>query len=310
MSQASVPTPSSPQPAAELVVITGLAGSGKSLALHALEDAGYYCVDNLPPPLLGAFLDLQRGQHTPQRLAVAIDARSPQGLAELPAQLHELRQRGQRVHSVFLEADSATLVRRFSETRRRHPLSGQSFAPSDANPAQGLHALIERERHLLAGLRDISAVIDTSRLRGAQLQSWLKQLIEAPAQQMTLMLQSFGFKHGASSDADFVFDVRVLPNPYYDLALRPLTGLDAPVAEFLAAQTATTQMVDAIAQFLTPWLGPLNASHRSYLTVGIGCTGGQHRSVYVVEALARRLAVHWPVLRRHRELDVRTMAAL
>lgn len=292
-----------PATAQEFVLITGLAGSGKSLALRALEDAGYYCVDNLPPPLLGAFMQLQTTAPS-ARVAVAVDARSPQGLAELPAQLAALRTQNVRVHSVFLEADSATLVRRFSETRRRHPLSTHS-AQASAGPAAGLDALIERERELLAPLREVSAIIDTSRLRGPQLQSWLKQLIAAPERQMTLVLQSFGFKHGASSDADFVFDVRVLPNPYYDPQLRPLTGLDASVADFLAQQPQSAQMVEAIAQFLVPWLAPMNASHRSYLTVAIGCTGGQHRSVYVVEQLAARLAEHWSVLRRHRELDAR-----
>ena len=293
----------------EIVLITGMSGSGKSVALHALEDAGYYCVDNLPPELLGDFIRLQRAQQG-NRVAVAIDARSATSLPNLPRELEKLQRlkaSGLRLHVVFLDASTNTLVRRFSETRRRHPLS-QAEGPQGPEAREALIQIIDRERELLGEIREHAHVIDTSDIRGAQLQSYVKQLLQAPANQMTLVFQSFGFKHGIPVDADYVFDVRMLPNPYYDVQLRPLTGKDAPVQDFLQQQADVQTMQAHIAQFLDHWLPVLNANHRSYVTVAIGCTGGQHRSVYLVEQLAQRYQQQWSTLRRHREMDSRALA--
>ena len=293
----------------EIVLITGMSGSGKSVALHALEDAGYYCVDNLPPELLGDFIRLQRAQQR-NRVAVAIDARSATSLPNLPRELEKLQRlkaSGLRLHVVFLDASTNTLVRRFSETRRRHPLS-QAEGPQGPEAREALIQIIDRERELLGEIREHGHVIDTSDIRGAQLQSYVKQLLQAPANQMTLVFQSFGFKHGIPVDADYVFDVRMLPNPYYDVQLRPLTGKDAPVQDFLQQQADVQTMQAHIAQFLDHWLPVLNANHRSYVTVAIGCTGGQHRSVYLVEQLAQRYQQQWSTLRRHREMDSRALA--
>ncbi|MEG0411670.1 MAG: RNase adapter RapZ [Comamonas sp.] len=287
----------------EIVLITGMSGSGKSVALHALEDAGYYCVDNLPPELLEDFVRLQHVHHG-KRVAIAIDARSATSLPDLPRELDKLERlkaSGLHLHVLFLDASTSTLVRRFSETRRRHPLS-KSETPDGR---QALMQIIEQERELLGDLREHAYVIDTSNIRGSQLQSYVKALLKAPANQMTLVFQSFGFKHGIPVDADYVFDVRMLPNPYYDTELRPLTGKDEAVQSFLRQQPDVAAMQTHIAQFLDHWLPVLNANHRSYVTVAIGCTGGQHRSVYLVEQLAERYQTQWSTLRRHREMDSR-----
>ncbi|QIL43153.1 RNase adapter RapZ [Acidovorax sp. HDW3] len=284
----------------ELVLLTGLSGSGKSVALHALEDAGYYCIDNLPPDLLAAFVALEHPQHG-GRIAVAMDARSATGLPQLPAQLAQLRAQGIVVRPLFLDASTGTLVRRFSETRRRHPLD-QSAGPVGR---QALVQTIEHERELLAGLREQAHVIDTSVLRPSQLQSTIKQLLATPEDQLTLVFQSFAFKRGIPMDADYVFDVRMLPNPHYEPDLRELTGQDAPVADFLRLQPEVLQMQHDVATFLQRWLPALVLNHRSYVTVAIGCTGGQHRSVYLAEQLTAQFAAQWTTLCRHRELDGR-----
>ena len=286
--------------ALEIVVITGMSGSGKSVALHALEDAGYYCVDNLPPELLPALVALEHRHHG-NRLAIAMDVRSATSLHQVPQELNRLRSQGVSVHSIFLDATIDTLVRRFSETRRRHPLS-------HADLQQGRKALvqiIEVERELLAALREQSHVIDTSTIRASQLQSYVKGLMAATPGQLTLVFQSFAFKRGIPMDADYVFDVRMLPNPHYEPALRDLTGLDAPVADFLRQQPEVALMQQHIENFLAHWLEMLDRNHRSYVTVAIGCTGGQHRSVYLVERLAEAFSSRWPALRRHREMDGR-----
>lgn len=285
----------------ELVLISGMSGSGKSVALHALEDAGYYCVDNLPPELLQAFVELKLSQSN-DKVAIAMDARSAQGLPQLPEQLERLCSAlSIQPHLIFLDASTSTLIRRFSETRRRHPLSP---GPS-VSERQALVQDIDKERELLGALRDRSTVIDTSDLKSAQLQSYIKQAIQAPESQMTLMFQSFGFKHRMPTDSDYVFDVRMLPNPHYEKDLRPLTGLDEPVASYLRNLPEVQQMQQDIQQFLERWLPLLAKDHRSYVTIGIGCTGGQHRSVYLVEALARHFEKTWPTVRRHRSLDFR-----
>ena len=284
--------------APEVVVITGMSGSGKSVALHALEDAGYYCVDNLPPELLASFMALEHTHHG-NRLAIAMDVRSATALPLVPQQLERLREQGVQVRSLFLDASTDTLVRRFSETRRRHPLSKDELREGQ----RALVQTIELERELLADLREQSHVIDTSTLRPSQLLSYVKGLLSVRPDRLTLVFQSFAFKRGIPFDADYVFDVRMLPNPHYEPALRPLTGKDAPVAEYLRQQPEVQRMLLHISQFLDHWLEALAHNHRSYVTVAIGCTGGQHRSAYLVEQLAARYSGQWNTLRRHRELD-------
>ncbi|MEX8191958.1 RNase adapter RapZ [Comamonas guangdongensis] len=284
----------------EIVLISGMSGSGKSVALHALEDAGYYCVDNLPPELLQSLVELKLTHHD-EKVAIAMDARSAQGLPQLPEQLERLKQQGLVPRMIFLDASTSTLVRRFSETRRRHPLSPGSLSSG----RQALELDIEKERELLGSLRDRSVVVDTGDLKSSQLQSYIKQLIEVPNGQMTVLFQSFGFKHSVPMDSDYMFDVRMLPNPHYENELRPLTGLDQPVADYLRDLPEVRQMQQDIQQFLERWLPRLARDHRSYVTIGIGCTGGQHRSVFLVEALAKQFELQWPTLRRHRALDFR-----
>ncbi|MBE7366551.1 RNase adapter RapZ [Ramlibacter pallidus] len=286
--------------ALELVLITGMSGSGKSVALRALEDAGYFCVDNLPPELLLSFVDLQH-QETRRRVAIAMDVRSGTSLPQVPAQLRELMERGVAVRPLFLDATTDTLVRRFSETRRRHPLS-KSISETGADLHRALVEAIELEREELAELREHAHVIDTSVLRASQLQDYVKALLSAPHAQLTLVFESFAFKRGIPVDADYIFDVRMLPNPHYEPELRDLTGRDAPVAEYLAASEQVQDMYADIASFLDHWLEPLAQNHRSYVTVAIGCTGGQHRSVYLVEKLAEEFGGQWTTLKRHREL--------
>ncbi|MEY4712813.1 MAG: hypothetical protein RIS88_2263 [Pseudomonadota bacterium] len=287
----------------ELVLITGMSGSGKSVALRALEDAGYYCVDNLPPELLLSFVNLEE-QSSAQRVAIAMDVRSAASLPQVPAHLAELAQRGMAVRSLFLDSTTDTLVRRFSETRRRHPLSGRLQGASTATDLQrALVDAIELERELLADLRERAHVIDTSVIRPAQLQAHVKSLISAPGSQLTLVFESFAFKRGVPVDADYVFDVRMLPNPHYEPGLRELTGADAPVVAYLNAQPDVEKMYAHVEGFLSTWLPALARDHRSYVTVALGCTGGQHRSVYLVERLAAHFGAQWTTLRRHRELE-------
>jgi len=287
----------------DLVLITGMSGSGKSVALHALEDAGFYCVDNLPPELLASFIALQEQQQARQ-VAIAIDVRSGVSLPLVPQQLVKLRKDGVQMRSLFLDSTTEALVRRYSETRRRHPLSrqeGRTDAPDQQQRA--LVQAIELERELLSDLREGADVIDTSIIRPAQLQSYVKSLIAAPQRALTLVFQSFAFKRGVPLDADYVFDVRMLPNPHYVPALRALTGLDQPVIDWLREHDDVARMYADIESFLTRWLDALARDHRSYVTVAIGCTGGQHRSVFLVERLATSFGLRWAALKRHRELD-------
>ena len=296
----------------EIVLVTGISGSGKSVALHALEDAGFFCVDNLPPELLREFLRLEH-ERQQRRVAIAVDVRSAGSLPHLLPLIHELRQEGVTVRSIFLDASTDALVRRFSETRRPHPLS-QELPP--AAPARrrddestvshrALNDAIEMERELLADLREASTVVDTSLLRPAQLRVWIRDLVRAQARALTLVFESFAFKHGVPLDADFVFDVRVLPNPYYVRELRAQTGRDREVIAYLEAQPEALEMLSQIEAFISRWLPSFENDQRSYLTVAIGCTGGQHRSVYLVETLAKRFAGRGIALVRHRELDAR-----
>jgi len=262
-------------------------------------------VDNLPPELLLPFMLLDQ-HHREQRVAIAMDVRSAATLPMVPAQLDHLRALDVDVRLLFLDTTTDTLVHRYSETRRRHPLSVHQEPTSDLR--RDLISAIERERELLTALRDQAHIIDTSLLRTGQLLAYVKSLVTAPFAQLTLMFESFAFKRGIPVHADFVFDVRMLPNPHYEPELRALTGQDAPVSEWLAMHPEVGQMREHIEGFLDHWLPNLVRDHRSYVTVAIGCTGGQHRSVYLVEQLAQRYSAAWVTLRRHRELDARGSA--
>lgn len=284
----------------EIVLITGMSGSGKSVALNALEDAGYFCVDNLPPELLLPFVALQQ-QRQSHRVAIAMDVRSADSLPQLPALLQTLRQQGIVIKPLFFDAATDTLVRRYSETRRKHPLSQNLPQGETPDISRALIEAIELERELLAELREQAHVIDTSLIRPSQLQSHVKEVISAPAGQLTLVFESFSYKRGIPVDADYVFDVRMLPNPHYVPELKPLTGLDAPVADYLARQADVQRMEQQITQFLQQWLPQMQADHRSYVTVAVGCTGGQHRSVYLAERLGAAFGADWATRVRHRE---------
>jgi UPF0042 nucleotide-binding protein len=284
-----------------LVVVSGLSGSGKTVALHTLEDAGAYCVDNLPLGLLESFVErmLETRPRLYEDITVAIDARSgPEELARFPDIVAKVRDRGVAVLVVFLSADVDTLLQRFSETRRKHPLSRRGVPLIEA---------IHLERTLLGPvLSSADLVIDTSRLNVHQLRATMRERIEAAkADQMAVLLQSFGYKHGLPTDTDFIFDVRCLPNPHWESRLRPLTGLDAQVAEFLEQHEPVERMFEDIRGFLIRWIPMFEAENRAYMTVSIGCTGGQHRSVYFVERLASTLRSEREsvsVSVRHREL--------
>jgi UPF0042 nucleotide-binding protein len=272
------------------------------VALHALEDAGYYCVDNLPPELLLQFVKLvQERQAT--RVAIAMDVRSAASLPQVPERLRSLGKLGVVIKSIFLDSTTDTLVRRYSESRRKHPLSQVDTADIAAERRPALVEAIEIERELLADLRDHAQVIDTSLIRPSQLQRYVKSLIVLPGGHLTLVFESFAYKRGIPSDADYVFDARMLPNPHYEPELKALTGRDEPVIAFFLQHAEVQKLMLHIAQFLDIWLDSLSNDNRSYVTVAIGCTGGQHRSVYLVEELTRLFADRWTTLCRHRELD-------
>ena len=282
----------------QLVLISGLSGSGKSIALNVLEDAGYFCVDNLPAALLAGLAGhLMREGH--DRVAVAIDMRSGSGIAALPPQLKQLTANNIDVHILFLDARDDVLIQRFSETRRRHPLARGETTLAEA---------IASERQALETLHGLGHRIDTSNLRPNALRAMVKDFIAAEMGEhgLTLLFESFGFKHGLPLDADLVFDVRCLPNPHYDPILRPLTGRDEAVIVFLEAQPEVQKMFADIRRYLEDWLPAYIRDNRSYLTVALGCTGGQHRSVWFAERLAehfrKRAAQRVRVLVRHRTL--------
>ena len=277
----------------ELILISGLSGSGKSVALHLLEDAGYYCVDNLPVVMLTVLVRMLKEEGI-AKIAVAVDARSGDGIELLNDKLALLEKEGTRATFIFLHASQETLLKRYSESRRRHPLAAQG---------QTLEEAIRAESSLLEPISSLGHRIDTSNLKANALREWIRQFIEsAPGSGLTLMFESFGFKHGIPLDADFVFDVRCLPNPHYDNDLRVLTGKNKPVIDFLEAEEEVCRMRDDIARFVSTWLPCFIRDNRNYLTVAIGCTGGQHRSVYIAEWLAREFADKARVLVRHRTL--------
>ncbi|MFA7664888.1 MAG: RNase adapter RapZ [Burkholderiaceae bacterium] len=287
-----------------LVLITGISGSGKSIALNVLEDDGFFCIDNLPVRFLDEVIgSLAAEGH--QRLAVAIDARSGQSIDDLRHCAARLSGQGHDVRLLFLNARTETLVQRYSETRRRHPLSQR--IGRDEEPPTLLEA-IERERELMSVLEDLGVSVDTSELHPNVLRAWVRDVVGAERAPITLLFESFAFKHGVPLDADLVFDARCLPNPYYTPELRPMTGLDMPVAEYLRAIPSVGRLIEHIAGFLHTWLPHYLQENRSYLTVAIGCTGGQHRSVFCVEELAREFRRVEHVLVRHRALANRAAA--
>jgi UPF0042 nucleotide-binding protein len=282
-----------------LIIVSGLSGSGKSVALHVLEDLGYYCIDNLPAGLLVAAVNEFRGNISPStdRLAVGVDARNhADNLDLLPDLLHELQLQGVNTDVIFLQASDEILLKRYGESRRRHPL---------AVAGTGLRSAIESERAILEEI-ELSAdlVIDTSTISIYQLADTIRSRVDQrETETLSVLVESFGFKYGIPADADFVFDLRSLPNPYWTLKLRGLTGLDKEVQEFLDQQEKYMAMYDDIGVFLERWVPHYRDASRGYITIAIGCTGGQHRSVYMVEKIAARLRpLHDDVLTRHNAL--------
>jgi RNase adapter protein RapZ len=272
-----------------LVLLSGVSGSGKSVALKALEDAGFFCVDNLPAALIPTLVATRREA----KVAISADARSPETVAELPRIAAQAKDQGHQVSVIFLDATNESLVRRFSETRRPHPL---------ARDGRNLGEAIAHERRLLEGLSEIGNRIDTSALTPAQLRGWIQDLVATGRSRMALAFVSFGFKGGVPLDADFMFDVRFLPNPHYDPALRLQTGADPEVIAFLERETESGLLVEEIERFLQRWLPKFVLDQRASLTVAIGCTGGRHRSVYIANQLAERFAQDYEVLVRHRDV--------
>ena len=284
-----------------LVIISGRSGSGKSSALAALEDQGFYCVDNLPASLLLNLLKRFRSNpdSADNLIAVSIDARNTSGeLAEFPMIHQQLREQENLVGDIiFLDADHETLLKRFSATRRRHPLSDGESSLDEA---------IRKEAEVLSYIADSSDMrVDTSRLSLHELRSVIRQRVAGKERhELSLQFQSFGFKKGVPIDADYVFDVRCLPNPYWQEELRGMTGKEQPIIDFLSAHDSVKRMQDDIYQFVHNWLPEFESGNRSYLTVAIGCTGGQHRSVYISEQLAKAFeGIMASVQVRHRELE-------
>ncbi len=275
----------------QLVLVSGLSGSGKSIALHVLEDSGYYCVDNLPATLLLETIDfLAEAGH--DKVGVSIDARSA-ALPALPESLVQLKARGFECRVLYLESTTPALLRRFSETRRRHPLAGEGLTVPEA---------IECERTLLAGVAQLGQRIDTSDLQPRVLQNWIRDLLGVGAATLTLLFESFTYRDGVPTDADWVLDARMLPNPHYDPQLRPLTGRDDPVVQALAKDERVQRWLADVQALLARWLPEIVRENRSHVTVAIGCTGGRHRSVFLAEQLAASFRKDWRVLVRHRNL--------
>ena len=282
-----------------LIFLSGLSGSGKSVALHMLEDLDFYCIDNIPAALLQTFIShtVRSGAPVYQRTAVGIDARNPDAdIATVPMLLDELKRSGIHCELLFLVTSDEELLRRFAETRRKHPLSRQG---------ESLHDAIALERTLLEPVVNVAdLVIDTSRMGVHELRELINRRVgKRPRDRMSVLFESFGFKHGIPGDADFVFDARSLPNPYWEPSLRALTGRDQPVVHFLEAQPGVARFIEDVGNFIETRIPEHQAANRRYLTVAVGCTGGQHRSVYIVEQLAARIAARWPqVALRHSAL--------
>ncbi len=281
----------------QLIIVTGLSGSGKSIALRALEDSGYYCIDNLPATMLPSIAEHLHSEKlngvNHDRVAISIDSRSA-AIETLPTHIAQLKSQNIATQVLFLESNVETLVKRFSETRRKHPLSKETTTLAES---------IAYERELLGDLGSLGHVIDTSHLSANTLRGWVKEVVSTDYIGLTLLFTSFGFKYGIPLDADFVFDIRCLPNPHYDPNLRELTGRDTEVQSFLSTQDSVHEMLKDIRNYVEKWLPCFITDNRSYLTVAIGCTGGQHRSVYFVEQLSQYFMSQQKVLTRHRELN-------
>lgn len=285
-------------PALSLVIVSGMSGSGKSGALHTLEDLGYYCVDNLPAELLPEFVRrMQASEAAPSRIAVVIDARSLGDLADVPVALSQAGALGANPRLLYLEARDEVVLRRYADTRRRHPLSHLGLALADA---------ISLDRQALRPLRQIAEIlIDTSEMNTHQMRRRIQAEFGLGGAGLSLLFESFAYRHGVPADADFVFDARVLPNPHWDARLRPLSGRDPEVLEYLDAQPEVATYMTQVQGFLDTWLPKLRSETRSYATVAFGCSGGRHRSVYLAERMARhcRDAGWVDVAVHHRELD-------
>lgn len=283
-----------------LVIVSGVSGSGKSVALHALEDLGFYCIDNIPAGLVNSFVDhtVNSKDEIFRDVGIGLDARNRRDdINRIPALVQEIKQAGIHCELIFLQANDEVLLSRFSETRRKHPLSLDGA---------GLRDAIATERELLGPIVNAAdLLIDTSSTSAHALRERIRERVgEREPHALSILIESFGYKHGLPADADYVFDVRCLPNPYWDPALRSLCGRDAPVREYLAAQPEVNRMIDDIAGFLDKWIVSYQHFQRSYLTVAIGCTGGQHRSVYIADTLAERLATSFgPINILHNTLD-------
>lgn len=301
MSEPMITTETTPDAAArtpsEMLVVTGMSGAGKTQAMKALEDLDFFCIDNLPPQFLPQLAQLtELAARRQQRFAVAMDARGRELFADLSTALDELDAAGVQYQVLFLDCSDDVLVRRYSETRRRHPITG----------GRSLFEQIAAERRLLAGIRDrADLIIDTTHMTSHDMKGRLAEVVAGKTLQEGIEVDvlSFGFKHGVPLDADLVYDVRFLPNPYYDLALRPQTGLDAPVRDYVLASPAASEFVDDVVAFVTKWLKAYADTGRPRLTVAVGCTGGQHRSVALAEAIAAKLGkVHDRVGTYHRDM--------
>jgi len=281
-----------------LIIVSGLSGSGKSVALNALEDLGYYCIDNIPVALVKAFAKeiLASNDRAYEFVALGLDARNVPDLGELPALIRELRESGISCELVFLQAVDDVLLSRFSETRRKHPLTGNELGLVDA---------VAAERALLSPIVDMAdLIVDTSKTTVYDLRDQIRERVGSrDAPKLSILVESFGYKHGLPREADFVFDVRCLPNPYWEPALRHLCGKDEPVQRFLENEPSVTAMIDDIVAFLDRWIPYYQNFQRPYLTVAIGCTGGQHRSVYIAEQVGVKLAdKHGKIKTSHHEL--------
>ncbi len=282
-----------------LIIVSGLSGSGKTVALHVLEDLDFYCIDNMPAALLDTLITqvIETQDSIYDNLAIGVDARNRAiDLDRLPDLIRDLRERGVNVEVIFLQAEDEILLKRYSETRRKHPLTDKGLSLQEA---------IGRERELLGPIIDSAEIVlDTTRTNLYELRDTIRERIGARADhQLSILIESFGYKHGVPADADFVFDLRCLPNPYWEMHLRPLTGKDAPVIEYLDEKVIVQSMYQDILQFMQKWIPEYLDFNRNYLTVALGCTGGQHRSVYMAEKLAAELGVeHGLILTRHNEL--------
>jgi len=282
-----------------LIIVSGLSGSGKSVALDVLEDLGFFCIDNIPVALVQSFITeiLPRKDPAYELVALGLDARNVPDLVELPQLIRELRNSGVACELLFLQADDDVLLSRFSETRRKHPLTGKQLGLVDA---------IAAEKDLLSPIVDMAdLIVDTSKTSVYGLRDQIRDRVGGrKADDLSILVESFGYKHGLPAEADFVFDVRCLPNPYWEPSLRHLCGKDEPVRDFLRAAPEVSKMLGDIVDFLDKWIPYYRNFQRPYLTVAIGCTGGQHRSVYVTEEVARKLVdKHGPIQTRHNELE-------